>query len=179
MPVNLELKAGIASIAAARKTALDAGGEFRGTMRQTDTYFVVAHGRLKLREIEGGEAELISYDRPESDQTRWSRFVKTPVPDPAVMREMLSAALGVLATVRKTRDLFILDGSRIHLDSVESLGTFLEFEVPAGADNAEEARVAMDALRKTFAIRDCDVFLHSYSDLILSRNASLSPGAHP
>ena len=179
MPTNLELKAAVASIAVAHAIALEAGGEFHGTMRQTDTYFVVPHGRLKLREIEGQQAELIAYDRPETTQTRWSNYRKSPVPEPAHMREMLRDALGVLAVVRKTRELFLLGGSRIHLDNVESLGAFLEFEVPVDENRVEEARYSMDRLRKLFNVRDSDIFLNSYSDLILTGSAPPGPARRP
>lgn len=42
---------------------------------------------------------------------------------------MLAASIGVKGEVVKTRHVFIHNQTRIHLDDVENLGTFLEFEV--------------------------------------------------
>lgn len=165
MPLNLELKARVESLGTIRETAQRAGAEERGTMRQTDTYFRVQHGRLKLREIEGKEAELISYERGEEEQARWSRYEKTPASDPSRLRTILCAAIGELVTVRKTREVFLLEGNRIHLDTVEGLGTFIEIEIPA--EDEEPVRIQMDRLRSLFGISGSDVFLHSYSDMLL------------
>jgi len=165
MPLNLELKARVESLGRIREIAQRAGAEERVTVRQTDTYFKVNRGRLKLREIDGREAELISYERGEEEQARWSRYEKTPAAEPWRLRTMLCAAIGELVTVRKTRELLLLEGNRIHLDTVEGLGTFIEFEIPA--EEEEPARIHMDRLRSLFGISPSDVLLHSYSDMLL------------
>lgn len=41
----------------------------------------------------------------------------------------LSEAIGVLGVVKKTRQLFIVEQTRIHLDRVDGLGNFVELEV--------------------------------------------------
>lgn len=46
---------------------------------------------------------------------------------------VLGQALGVLGVVRKQRLLFLCGQTRVHLDSVEGLGDFLELEVSQGA----------------------------------------------
>ena len=45
---------------------------------------------------------------------------------------MLGQALGVLGVVRKQRLLYLVGQTRVHLDSVEGLGDFLELEVSGG-----------------------------------------------
>ena len=62
---NLEIKAKLPDRANTLQAALRLGAEFNATLIQTDTYFRVPHGRLKLREIEGEHSELIFYDRPD------------------------------------------------------------------------------------------------------------------
>ena len=41
----------------------------------------------------------------------------------------MTAAYGVLGSVRKQRFLYMIENTRIHLDRVEGLGDFLEIEV--------------------------------------------------
>jgi adenylate cyclase class IV len=58
---------------------------------------------------------------------------------------------------------FLYRGARIHLDRVEGLGTFLEFEVPAGKDGGEES--LMRELRALFGIKERDIVALSYADM--------------
>lgn len=70
----------------------------------------------------------------------------------------------------KERRLFLWEGKvRIHLDAVEGLGSFIEFEAIASADSdfsREQAQVAK--LREAFGIADADLIASSYSDLVNS-----------
>ena len=77
---------------------------------------------------------LIQYDRPDAAVARESRYRLTRVEDPDDLRASLDAALGTLVVVDKERHLFLWDGVRIHLDTVEGLGSFVELEgvAPAG-----------------------------------------------
>ncbi len=172
MPVNLELKARIASLEAAEARALAAGLQFRDILPQVDTYFRVANGRLKVREQKGGPCELIFYERSENTSERLSTYQKEPVTDPARLVQLLSRALGILAVVTKERRLYLYRGSRVHLDTVRGLGTFVEFEVPAEVEGTEEI---MTELRRLFGIEEADVIKNSYSDIIFGE--SISPKA--
>jgi adenylate cyclase, class 2 len=71
--------------------------------------------------------------------------------------------------VSKTRQLFTFKGVRIHLDRVEGLGDFIEFEGIAadGGDPSVFAELLND-LRWSFGIRDGDLLPVSYSDLLCS-----------
>ncbi len=168
---NLELKASLPSIESARVAARRCGAEFRGILLQEDTYFNVPHGRLKLREFAGAGAELIFYERAEHSLERWSSYSTVAVPEPAPLKQQLSSALGVRVVVKKKRELFLFEGTRIHLDTVEGLGTFLEFEVPV-RDETDAAR-KMKFLREQFGVADGSIFTPSYSDLILAKSEGL------
>src|SRR5215218_2955268 len=83
---NVELKAHDPDPARTLERALAAGAEDRGLVRQRDTYFAVANGRLKLREQEPGGATLISYVRPDAATERVSSYRLVPVSDPGALR---------------------------------------------------------------------------------------------
>ena len=165
---NIELKARCRDLAAAARSAESLGATRQGLLVQTDTYFHVPNGRLKLREHEGGRAELIAYFRPDQVEYRASDYHVVPVANPAELKAALAEALGIRGVVRKRRLLYLFHNVRIHLDDVESLGTFIEFEavVSEEADEPkglERLRVLTHALR----ISDADRIAQSYSDLLL------------
>jgi homotetrameric cytidine deaminase len=167
---NVELKAVDPDPARSLAVARDLGAEDRGILRQRDTYFRTRSGRLKLREEEPGGATLIQYDRPDAAQARESRYRLTAVPDPEELRASLDAALGTLVVVDKERRLLLWEGVRIHLDTVEGLGSFVELEgvAPDASDlSAEHDKVA----RLRDALQVGDVLTDSYSDQLLGADA--------
>ena len=166
MSRNLELKARVASLHDAISSARGAGAEFAGVLLQEDTSFEVRRGRLKLREEQGGRAELIFYERVETGSPRWSEYARHAVDQPASMKALLAAALGVRTVVRKERHLFLLPDVRIHLDDVQDLGQFIEFEI-VDLDEAPSANL-LESLRVRFGIRDEAVIPGSYADLVVS-----------
>lgn len=162
---NLELKARIDDLAAAETEAERLGALEGGVLLQVDTYFDAPNGRLKLREINGIECQLIAYDRPEETAQRWSRFRVVAVSDPAGMKALLTEAMGLRGTVSKRRHLYLWNDSRIHLDQVEGLGTFVEFEVLSVGDDRSD-RERMEALMRHFGLQDAQAIRASYSDLL-------------
>jgi len=71
---------------------------------------------------------------------------------------VLEASLGVLGTVRKRRQLFIVGNTRIHLDDVENLGAFVELEVVLrpGMSAKKGKETAIDLMRM-LGIEDGDL----------------------
>src|SRR5262249_24304353 len=164
---NLELKAWHANLAAARAAALALGARPGGIELQVDTYFRVPHGRLKLREIEGQTAVLIWYARPDATGARTSDYHLVPAPDPGTLKAALAAALGVRGVVRKRRDIFHWHNVRIHLDEVDGLGTFVEFEAVLSAEESETAaQPRLAELMRALGIRPEDQRGASYADLL-------------
>lgn len=94
---------------------------------------VVPHGRLKLREEEGAPSQLISYARPNEAGERLSRYRLVEVSDAVGLEAALSESLGTKIVVSKRRRLFLWRDVRIHLDQINGLGAFLEFEAVAHA----------------------------------------------
>jgi adenylate cyclase, class 2 len=144
------------------------GAQDLATLTQRDTYFEAPRGRLKLREEQGRTAaQLIAYERPDLPGSKESSYRLVKVPEPDALREALAAALGVTVVVLKERRLFTFEGVRIHLDRVDGLGDFIEFEGVA-EDGGDPARFAelLDQLRASFGIADRDLVPESYSDLL-------------
>lgn len=168
---NIEIKARVDNIESARRKAgsLCAGGP-AAVLHQVDTYFSVPAGRLKMREFGDGCApcELIYYERSDVPGPRSSDYMIARVSDAKGLKAVLEAALGVTVIVRKTRTLYLHGNTRIHLDEVDGLGTFIEFEYvmpESGCDVDGEGEVR--SLMAAFVIRDADLESRSYSDMLL------------
>ena len=165
---NIELKARDPHPDRTLELALALGAADHGVIAQRDIYFGRGDGRLKLREQEPGEAELIQYRRADAAGARESRYRRVPVADPAGLREALDAALGTLVVVEKRRRLLMWEDVRIHLDDVEGLGRFLELEAvaPPESDLAPEHE-KVERLIAALEIAGADPVAESYSDLAL------------
>jgi adenylate cyclase class 2 len=165
----LELKARDRDPARSLEVCQELGAEDRGTLTQRDTYFEVPRGLLKLREEPDAVAHLIAYERPNLAGRKESRYRVVQVPEPAELQEALAAVLGITVVVSKARRLFIFEGVRIHLDRVEGLGEYIEFEGVA-ADGGDPSGFAelLAGLQQSFAIREGDLLGESYSQLIRS-----------
>jgi predicted adenylyl cyclase CyaB len=124
---NVEAKFPLPDVAAARQRAEALGFEYIGILLQHDTFFVVSKGKLKLREQPDG-AWLIHYRRHHEKGFELSNYEIVAVSEPLKLRELLSTALGVLATVRKRRTLLKRANVRLHLDHVDDYGAFGEIE---------------------------------------------------
>ena len=85
---------------------------------------------VQLRRLEAANAgQLIFYNRPDTSGPKLSDFRVSPVGDVEGMKTLLSLALGAIGCVKKVRTLYMVGQTRVHLDKVEGLGEFVEFEV--------------------------------------------------
>ncbi|HET7035514.1 MAG TPA: class IV adenylate cyclase [Thermomicrobiaceae bacterium] len=166
---NLELKVPLPALSAARERARMLGAEPAGVQEQTDAYFDVPHGRLKLRRIAGQrEATLIAYRRPDEAASRYSDYLLAPAAEPDALGEVLVRALGVLVVVRKRRELWRFGATRIHLDEVEGLGSFVELETVLGGQPVEAAEAEHRLVRDRLGLADLLPIPGSYGDLLLA-----------
>lgn len=123
---NVELKLELRDPDLARAILRSLGATRAEILEQTDTYYHVPRARLKRRETAGRPAEYIFYDRPDMARARLSRFT---IYDEDRARERFGTApLPVRVVVRKRREVYVAGQVRVHLDDVEGLGRFLEFE---------------------------------------------------
>ncbi len=165
---NLELKARDPDQERSLRVCEDLGAEGKGTLLQKDTYFAVPRGRLKLRQEKGKIAHLIAYKRSDVAGNRESSYQIVAVPKAVELEEALAGALSVVAVVNKSRHLFLYKEVRIHLDSVEGLGDYIEFEGVAepGEEDLRRFEGLLSDLQKSFEIQEADLIGESYCDLV-------------
>ena len=164
---NIELKARVASLDGPRRIATDLATERLGEQHQVDTYFCCRQGRLKLREITGETAQLIGYERADAAGAKASNYTLVPIDQPDPLRRCLAATLGIRAVVEKHREIFLYQNVRIHLDQVNGLGCFLEFEAVLSAEaDATTGHKQVDWLCDQFQIVPDQTIAGSYVDLI-------------
>lgn len=169
MPTNLEIKIRVPSLVPFRRRLVALPYCRRmPVLRQRDHYFRARQGYLKLRIVSDGASELIFYERPRRRGARKSRYARWPVADPRGLLRLLTGALRAHAVVRKTREVFLFENARIHLDRVAGLGTFLEVEVIVQQGIAQ-ARTLMDELLRTLHLSPGASVGASYADLLMDR----------
>jgi predicted adenylyl cyclase CyaB len=166
--LNVEIKARCSDTSFIRNYLLTHGAELKGVDQQTDTYFNVSNGRLKLRE--GNiENNLIWYERTDQAGPKDSHFVLTKVEDINGLKESLTKANGIKVVVRKKREIYYIKNVKFHIDEVPGLGSFVEIE--AGNKMADPSQQQLkeqcDFYLKEFKIREDDLVEMSYSDMLL------------
>jgi predicted adenylyl cyclase CyaB len=83
------------------------------------------------------------------------------------LRRVLELAYGIRGVVRKTRYLYLVGQTRIHLDDVEGLGQFMELEVvlEEGQSDADGESIAED-LMSALGVESGDLIDGAYMDLL-------------
>ena len=137
---------------------------------QEDTFFATPRGRLKLRKLSDTSAELIYYEREDGPGPKESRYSIFPTSEPESLKAVLGMSLEVRGVVRKTRTLYLVGQTRIHLDEVERLGSFVELEVvlQPNQSQADGVRIARELMAK-LEIQDSELVEQAYIDLLLTK----------
>ncbi len=172
---NVEIKARVDDLEALRKRVEGLADSGPSRVVQKDTFFHSRRGRLKLREMSDGVAELIYYARADAIEPEESSYLRVPCPQPEEIRQALASALGIRGQVRKQRRIYLCGPTRIHLDSVEGLGEFVELEVVLSAEGRiEDGITVAHSLMARLGIDPDDLVEESYIDLIEDPNVSIS-----
>lgn len=171
----VELKAKVDDLDVVRRKLTSLGAQHVGTFRQIDVYFNVPEGRLKLREVEGNnKAELIYYERENIAGPKRSDVFILKIQKPEVFKNLLERLLKTSAIVEKVREIYRYQGTplaskhryvQIHLDDVEKLGTFVEFEMKTSNQRKKRDKQILENLMKKLKIKTNQLEKHSYSDL--------------
>lgn len=162
---NIEYKAELRDLEAARVQCKVIDAHFIGVLEQTDTYYRLTDGRLKRRDAPREPTFWIYYHRPDRVSPRMSNY--TILSDEQARARWGTQSLTKWLVVEKTRELWMLRNVRIHLDTVKDLGNFVEFEAIVGKRfDVKACHRAIDRLRNSFEPILGEPIAVSYSDLV-------------
>jgi len=164
MPTNLELKIRVTSHQSLKKILKQIGAENKGMLKQKDVYYSIPNGLLKLR-IENGNESLIFYNRNENDKNRWSNFELLKFVN-SNGEKFFSKLFDVEVIVKKKRELFYYDDTRIHLDKVNNLGKFLELETLV-INGKVDAKKRFEKIISLLKLDESKQIRKSYRDLLI------------
>ncbi len=168
MHVNVEIKAHSNNSDLARQWLISNGADFRGTDHQTDTYFKIEDGRLKLRQ--GNiENSLIHYKRVNQEGPKDSQVTMTQVPNGKELKAVLEKALEILVEVVKDREIYYIENVKFHIDTVPGLGNFIEIEAIDSNGTIGKGKLLdqCEYYMEQLNIEKKDLVSSSYSDLLL------------
>lgn len=168
---NFEFKAKIDGIEKYENKLRTLNPKFSGLDYQTDTYFNVKQGRLKLRE---GNIEnaLINYDRENVSGAKESQIILYQHQPNIALKNILIKQFGVKIVVNKQRKIYFVNNVKFHFDFVENLGTFIEVEAidANGEFTVEELKQQCDHYFNFFELALSNMIDKSYSDMLLEKN---------
>ncbi len=168
--INIEIKARSSNQNAIVEILKLKNADFEGVDYQTDTYFKVNSGILKLRE---GKIEnhLIYYERENKEGPKQSNIILFKSDPKSSLKEILAKALGILVVVDKKRVIYFIDNVKFHIDTVKDLGMFIEIEAIDynGTIGKEKLLRQCQFFLDLFNIPQEDLISVSYSDLLLKK----------
>jgi len=173
MHINFEFKAKCDDIERLESLLKEKDPLFVGTDHQTDTYFNVPNGRLKLRE--GNiENSLIHYNRSNTADAKQSDVTLYRHQPDKNLKETVIKALGTKGVVDKKRKIYFIDNVKFHFDEVKGLGSFVEVEAidKDGLIGIEQLKEQCNGYVQLFCITKEQFVAESYSDLLLAKKSS-------
>ncbi len=171
MPTNYEIKAHSSEEEQNKiieilkqKNAKDLGADF-----QTDTYFKVDGGRLKLRR---GDIEnyLIWYNREDKKEAKRSDVTLFDAQGRiSELEKIMKKTHDVLVVIEKKRNIYFIENVKFHIDNVSGLGRFIEIEAISQENliPIEKLREQCNYYKNLFEINDENLIKNSYSDMLL------------
>lgn len=170
MAQNIEIKARLNDVPGFKEKVRELGARLEGRDAQRDTFFEVKAGRLKLRESTLYGNLLIPYLRKDAAGPEKSSYALIRIENADAVKSLLTQILGITVVVKKQRDIYIHENVRIHIDNVNSLGHFFEFEAVLDEEkSAAENQQKVERLLDYFEIDRADLIDRAYADLILEK----------
>ena len=170
MARNIEIKARINSIEALELVVAALANSGPTQAHQEDTFFHCPEGRIKVRAFSDTNGALIFYRRADRCGPKESYYSVAPTSQPGKLCAVLAEAYGQVGWVVKSRTLYMVGRTRIHLDRVEGLGDFVELEVEldSGEDPKTGIREALDLMNALGIVQD-RLIESAYVDLLEER----------
>jgi adenylate cyclase class 2 len=146
---------------------------------QSDTYFAAPHRdfaktdeALRIRSLDG--QSVVTYKGPKLDKVSKTREeFETPIDEVIFTKILHALGFKEAGVVRKTREVYEAEEINVSLDSVESLGEFLEVEIMAESEKElETARHKLFDFLKQFGFGEKDSIRVSYLEMVLEKNKS-------
>jgi len=146
-------------------------------LEQTDTYYKISDGRLKIREQDSKETKrvyAIKYNRPDTLNSKMSNYYTFDIGDLKSFKKVFGDVLIEEFKVKKKRTLILIKNARIHLDSVCDLGTFLEIEIVINTEEElENSKKFMETLIRDLELGKCEKIKFGYREMmILEKSAT-------
>lgn len=177
MVQNLELKHFCDDFKSIRTTLKELGGHKDIVKKQKDYFFDLpadkkkSQARLKLR-IENKEMTLIYYERPD--------FIsgKDTSADIALLEankntlNFLEKSLGVTGIVEKRREVWRLDNTVFHLDTVQDIGNIFEVELQKTGNITQSDKKKFATYQQALSPHLGKVITGSNIDLVLKNKKS-------
>ena len=153
-----------------RNYLIEFATEFRGIDYQTDTYFKVPEGRLKIRR--GNiENKLIYYEREDKLDSKESDVLLVDLHFSENLEDITRKTHDILVEIKKKREIYFIDNVKFLLDDVENLGTFMEIEAISENNFLPLGKIKgqCDYYKDLFKIKESDLIKNSYSDMLLEQ----------
>ncbi len=167
MPTNIEIKARAKNFLHQKSIAESISDTACELIEQEDIFFHIPNGRLKLRILSHAQSELIFYHRENSSGPKQSHYIVHKTNAPHSLIDVLVSSLGIVGVVKKKRQLYFIEQTRIHFDEVEGLGEFIELEVVMNKNQPNETGIAIaHDLMKKLEIEEVDLISEAYIDLL-------------
>ena len=167
MPANIEIKARVRDFGELRRRVEQLSDIPVEVIPQVDTFFNTPWGRLKLRVLSEDKGQLIYYTRPNQGGPKRSDYHISLSSDTENLKRVLELAYGIRGVVRKTRYLYLVGQTRVHLDDVEGLGQFMELEVVMREGQADAEGLAIaEGLMGALGVEENDLLEGAYMDLL-------------
>jgi Adenylate cyclase, class 2 (thermophilic) len=167
MPVlNFEFKARTTQLDRLENRLLQHNPKFIGEDNQTDTYFNVTKGRLKLRE---GNIEnaLIYYERQNTADAKQSDVLLYQHAPDKTLKEILIKVHGIKVIVEKKRRIYFIDNVKFHFDNRRIRNIYRSGSIDKdGSLGVEKLKEQADKYAELFGIKKEDLIAVSYSDML-------------
>lgn len=170
MSQNIEIKASVGDFNQIIDKLSSIESRHIGTLFQHDTFYKMPFAKFKVRRFSDGSSELIFYRRSSSKGPKKSKYYRFNLNKQ--VRQILrpvSRLWPKKGDVVKTRELFIYGETRIHLDQVEGLGEYIEFEVVLDKDDRSSLEYGQEKakfLMKALGVKEHDLIKEAYVDLL-------------